>query len=440
MSGSSTWQFFIDRGGTFTDIVARTPDGRLVTTKLLSENPDNYEDAAIAGIADLIGVPRKKRLPPDRIGSVRMGTTVATNALLERKGDPLLLIVSQGFKDALEIGYQARPKIFARQIEKPSMLYARVAEVPERVRADGTVEMPLDLDATCTALEAARKDGIDAVAIVFMHAYAYPEHEHAAAQLAQEHGFAQISASHEVSPLVKFVGRGDTAVVDAYLSPLLSRYVDRVAGALSAESGDGPRLLFMQSSGGLTSANLFRGKDAILSGPAGGVVGAVETAHSAGFAKVIGFDMGGTSTDVCHYDGAYERTFESVVAGARVRAPMMQIHTVAAGGGSILQYDGTRFRVGPDSAGADPGPLAYRRGGPLTVTDANVMTGKLQPDFFPHIFGPGQDQPLDRAAVAKAFKALARKLGGGRNPDEIAEGFIKIAVTNMANAIKTISV
>ena len=440
-----TWQFFIDRGGTFTVVVARAPDGRLHTTKLLSENPENYEDAAIAGIADLIGMPRRKRLPPEQIGSVRMGTTVATNALLERKGDPLLLIVSRGFRDALEIGYQARPKIFARKIEKPSMLYTRVAEVPERVRADGTVEVPLDLDATGAVLEAARKDGIDAVAIVFMHAYAYPEHEHEAARLAQELGFAQISASHEVSPLVKFVGRGDTAVVDAYLSPLLRRYVDRVAGALSADrsgrlENKGPRLLFMQSSGGLTSANLFRGKDAILSGPAGGVVGAVETAHAAGFGKVIGFDMGGTSTDVCHYDGTYERTFESVVAGARVRAPMMLIHTVAAGGGSILHYHEARFRVGPDSAGADPGPLAYRRGGPLTVTDANVMTGKLQPDFFPHIFGPDQDQTLDRPAVARAFKALARKLGDGRDPEEIADGFIKIAVQNMANAIKTISV
>ncbi len=353
----------------------------------------------------------------------------------------MLLIVSQGFRDALEIGYQARPKIFARQIEKPSMLYARVAEVPERVRADGTIEVPLDLDATREALAAARKAGIDAVAIVFMHAYAYPAHEHEAVRIANALGFSQISASHEVSPLVKFVGRGDTSVVDAYLSPLLRRYVDRVAKALSADrAGNGPRLLFMQSSGGLTSANLFRGKDAILSGPAGGVVGAVETAHSAGFGKVIGFDMGGTSTDVCHYDGAYERTFESVVAGARVRAPMMLIHTVAAGGGSILHYDEARFRVGPDSAGADPGPLSYRRGGPLTVTDANVMTGKLQPDFFPHIFGPGQDQPLDRAAVAKAFKALARKLGDGRKPEEIADGFIRIAVVNMANAIKTISV
>ncbi len=447
---SGTWQFFIDRGGTFTDIVARAPDGRLVTRKLLSENPESYADAAIAGIADLLGVARAQPLPSERIGSVRMGTTVATNALLERKGDPVLLIVSQGFRDALEIGYQARPKIFARKIEKPSMLYARVIEVPERVRADGTIEVPLDVATITAALRRARAEGIQAVAIVFMHAYAHPGHERAAAELARAAGFTQISASHEVSPLVKFVGRGDTAVVDAYLSPLLRRYVDRVAGALSANSSlprpphqgeaNAPRLLFMQSSGGLTSASLFRGKDAILSGPAGGVVGAMETAHSAGFAKVIGFDMGGTSTDVCHYDGAYERTFESVVAGARVRAPMMLIHTVAAGGGSILHYDGARFRVGPDSAGADPGPLAYRRGGPLTVTDANVMTGKLQPEFFPRIFGPSQVQPLDRAAVAKAFQVLARKLGDGRTPEEIAEGFVRIAVENMANAIKTISV
>ncbi len=444
------WRFFIDRGGTFTDVVARTPDGKLVTTKLLSENPESYEDAAIAGIADLLGVTRATRLPPELIGSVRMGTTVATNALLERKGDRALLIVSQGFRDALEIGYQARPKIFARRIEKPSMLYTCVEEVPERVRADGTVERPIDLDATRAVLEAARKDGIDAVAIVFMHAYAHPEHERAAAALARELGFAQISASHEVSPLVKFVGRGDTSVVDAYLSPLLRRYVDRISRALSTQSEQEPRrcepargeprLLFMQSSGGLTAAHLFRGKDAILSGPAGGVVGAVETAASAGFGQVIGFDMGGTSTDVCHYNGVFERTFESVVAGARVRAPMMLIHTVAAGGGSVLHYDEARFRVGPDSAGADPGPLAYRRGGPLTVTDANVMTGKLQPDFFPRIFGTDQDRPLDRPAVVKAFAALARRQGCGRTPEEIADGFIKIAVANMANAIKTISV
>ncbi|HWM30582.1 MAG TPA: hydantoinase B/oxoprolinase family protein [Methyloceanibacter sp.] len=436
MNSRGKWQFFIDRGGTFTDIVARAPDGRLLTRKLLSENPEAYEDAAIAGIADLLGVKRGRPLPSELIDSVRMGTTVATNALLERKGDSVLLIVSQGFRDALEIGYQARPKIFARKIEKPSMLYARVVEVAERVRADGSIETPLDRDAVRDSLRAARADGISAVAIVFMHAYAHPTHERAAADLAREAGFTQISASHEVSPLVKFVARGDTTVVDAYLSPLLRRYVERVATALSVN----PRLLFMQSSGGLTSANLFRGKDAILSGPAGGVVGAVETARQAGFGKTVGFDMGGTSTDVCHYDGAFERSFESVVAGARVRAPMMLIHTVAAGGGSILHYDGTRFRVGPDSAGADPGPLAYRRGGPLTVTDANVMTGKLRPEFFPHIFGPGQDQELDEGAVRKTFKALARKLGDARAPEEIADGFIKIAVENMANAIKTISV
>jgi 5-oxoprolinase (ATP-hydrolysing) len=439
MSTGGKWQFFIDRGGTFTDIVARAPDGALVTRKLLSENPEAYADAAIAGIADLLDVPRGRPLPAQAISSVRMGTTVATNALLERKGDQLLLIVSQGFRDALEIGYQARSKIFVRRIEKPSMLYARVVEVPERVRADGTVETPLDIAVLVAALRTARADGIASVAIVFMHSYAYSAHEIAAAEAARLAGFTQISASHEVSPLVKFVGRGDTAVVDAYLSPLLRRYVDRVSSALAA--GDtSPKLLFMQSSGGLTSAKLFRGKDAILSGPAGGVVGAVETARLAGFAKIIGFDMGGTSTDVCHYDGAYERTFESMVAGARVRAPMMLIHTVAAGGGSILHYDGERFRVGPDSAGADPGPLSYRRGGPLTVTDANVMTGKLLPEFFPHIFGPGQDQPLDAKSVRKAFKLLARKLGDGRAPQEIADGFIRIAVENMANAIKTISV
>ena len=440
MSSSGKWQFFIDRGGTFTDIVARAPDGRLLTRKLLSENPESYDDAALAGIADLIGAARGQPLPPQSIASVRMGTTVATNALLERKGDPVLLITSYGFRDALEIGYQARAKIFARRIEKPSMLYTRVAEVPERVHADGTIETPLDHAATVAALRAARTDGISAVAIVFMHAYAFPDHEREAAALARMAGFNQISASHEVSPLVKLVGRGDTAVVDAYLSPLLRRYVDRVAKAFAASGRQKPRLLFMQSSGGLTSANLFRGKDAILLGPAGGVVGAVETARAAGFAKIVGFDMGGTSTDVCHYDGAYERSFESQVAGARVRAPMMLIHTVAAGGGSILHYDEARFRVGPDSAGADPGPLSYRRGGPLTVTDANVMTGKLQPEFFPRIFGPEQSESLDDAAVRKAFKSLAKKLGDGRSAEEIADGFIRIAVENMANAIKTISV
>jgi 5-oxoprolinase (ATP-hydrolysing) len=435
MTEADTWQFCIDRGGTFTDIVARAPDGQLFTHKLLSENRGAYADAVLAGIADVLGVARGRPLPAALISSVKMGTTVATNALLERKGDPVLLIVSQGFRDALEIGYQARPKIFARRIEKPSMLYARVAEVPERVRADGTVEKPLDLEATRAALKAGRADGITSLAIVFMHSYAYPAHEQQAMRLARDFGFTQISASHEVSPLVKFVGRGDTTVVDAYLSPLLRRYVDRIASALSRV-----RLLFMQSSGGLTSAHLFKGKDAILSGPAGGVVGAVGTARIAGFNKIIGFDMGGTSTDVCHFDGIYERNFDSVVAGVRVRAPMMAVNTVAAGGGSILHYDGSRFRVGPDSAGAQPGPLSYRNSGPLTVTDANVMTGKLSPQYFPHIFGPRQDESLDADSVRKAFKSLARKIGDGRTAEEIADGCIRIAVENMANAIKSISV
>ncbi len=439
MTSSGTWQFCIDRGGTFTDIVARSPDGRLLTHKLLSENPEAYTDAATAGIADLLGAARGQKLPTELIQSVKMGTTVATNALLERTGDRVLLLVSEGFRDALEIGYQARPKIFARKIEKPSMLYMRVAEVPERMRADGAIETPLDRAATRAALEAARDDGIDAVAIVFMHAYAFPNHEREAARLAHEVGFTQISVSHEVSPLVKFVGRGDTTVVDAYLSPLLQRYVERVASALSSKAGK-TKLLFMQSSGGLTSAHLFKGKDAILSGPAGGVVGAVETARIAGFTRIIGFDMGGTSTDVCHFDGVYERTFESVVAGVRVRAPMMLIHTVAAGGGSILFYDGARFRVGPDSAGANPGPACYRRGGPLTVTDANVMVGKLVPQFFPKIFGPTQDQPLDAKAVRECFAALAAEIGDGREPAQVADGFIRIAVENMANAILSISV
>ncbi|HEY8276615.1 MAG TPA: hydantoinase B/oxoprolinase family protein [Methyloceanibacter sp.] len=435
MTAAGTWQFCIDRGGTFTDIVARAPDGQLFTHKLLSENRAAYQDAVLAGIADVLGVPRGRPLPVALIASVKMGTTVATNALLERKGDPVLLLVSQGFRDALEIGYQARPKIFVRRIEKPSMLYARVAEVPERVRAGGTIETPLDLEAARAALKAGRADGITSVAIVFMHSYAYPAHEQQVARLARDFGFTQISASHEVSPLVKFVGRGDTTVVDAYLSPLLRRYVDRITAALFRVP-----LLFMQSSGGLTSAHLFKGKDAILSGPAGGVVGAVETARIAGFNRIIGFDMGGTSTDVCHFDGIYERNFDNVVAGVRVRAPMMAVNTVAAGGGSILHYDGTRFRVGPDSAGAQPGPLSYRNGGPLTVTDANVMTGKLISEYFPHIFGPSQDEPLDADAVRKAFKSLARKLGDGGRAEEIADGCIRIAVENMANAIKSISV
>jgi 5-oxoprolinase (ATP-hydrolysing) len=442
------WDFWIDRGGTFTDIVARDPSGALRLAKLLSDNRTAYEDAAIAGIRQLMGVLPGAPIPADRIATVKMGTTVATNALLERKGDRTLLLITRGFRDALNIGYQARPEIFAKKIVKPEMLYERVAEVDERVRADGTVEAPLDIAAARTALETAWKDGFRSVAIVLMHSWKYPAHERQLGALAREMGFPQVSVSHEVSPLIKLVGRGDTTVVDAYLSPILRRYVDKVAAELAVGQAPrkasaaerSPRLMFMQSSGGLTAAGLFQGKDAILSGPAGGVVAAVETAELAGFRKVISFDMGGTSTDVAHYDGAYERAFETEVAGVRMRAPMMRIHTVAAGGGSILKFNQGRYRVGPESAGADPGPAAYRRGGPLTVTDANVMVGKLLPDHFPRIFGETQDQPLDADSVRAEFYALASETGDSRTPEEIADGFLKVAVANMANAIKKISV
>ena len=434
---AALWDFWIDRGGTFTDIVGRAPDGRLTAHKLLSENPEAYADAAVQGIRDLLGLKSGEPIPAGRVGAVKMGTTVATNALLERKGDRTLLLITKGFRDALKIGYQARPKIFALEIIKPDLVYERVAEVDERVRADGTVEREPDLNAVRADLAAAKADGIDAVAIVLMHAYRFPDHEQRIAKLAREMGFGQVSVSHEVSPLIKLVGRGDTTVVDAYLSPILRRYVAKVDTALDAKSSKA-RLMFMMSSGGLTAAELFQGKDAILSGPAGGVVGMAETGAQAGFDRLIGFDMGGTSTDVSHFDGEYERTFETEVAGVRMRAPMMLIHTVAAGGGSILHYDGARFRVGPDSAGANPGPKCYRRGGPLAVTDANVMAGKLIPEFFPKIFGPHQDLPLDDAAVKNAFAAMAKDVG--KKPEEIADGFIKIAVENMANAIKKISV
>jgi 5-oxoprolinase (ATP-hydrolysing) len=440
---SQDWEFWIDRGGTFTDVIGRRPDGRLVTHKLLSENPEAYRDAAVHGIRHLLGLKAGEQIPSERIAAVKMGTTVATNALLERKGDRTLLVITKGFRDALRIGYQARPKIFAKHIIKPDMLYERVVEVDERVLADGTIERALDLDAVRVALTQAKADGINAVAVVLMHAYRYSDHEQKIAALARELGFDQVSASHEVSPLIKLVGRGDTTVVDSYLSPILRRYVSRVAGDLNrkeAAPADATRLMFMMSSGGLTAADLFRGKDAILSGPAGGVVGMAETGRSAGFKKLIGFDMGGTSTDVSHYAGQYERAFETEVAGVRMRAPMMLIHTVAAGGGSILHYDGARFRVGPDSAGANPGPKCYRRGGPLAVTDANVMVGKLISDFFPRIFGPQQDQALDADAVRAAFAAMAKEIGGGKTSEEVADGFIKIAVENMANAIKKISV
>src|SRR3954452_9833946 len=432
------WDFWIDRGGTFTDVVGRRPDGTLTAHKLLSENPEAYRDAAVQGIRDLLGLARGEPIPPGRVGAVKMGTTVATNALLERKGDRTLLLTTRGFRDALRIGYQARPKIFAKHIIKPEMLFERVAEVDERMRADGTVEKKLDLDGVRVELERAMTDGIKAVAIVFMHAYRYPEHERAVAKLARDMGFPQVSVSHEVSPLIKLVGRGDTTVVDAYLSPILRRYVATVDSELDAKKS-GARLMFMMSSGGLTAAELFQGKDAILSGPAGGVVGMAQTGREAGFSRLIGFDMGGTSTDVSHYDGEYERAFETEVAGVRMRAPMMLIHTVAAGGGSILHFDGARFRVGPDSAGANPGPKCYRRGGPLAVTDANVMVGKLIPDFFPRIFGAQQNLPLDADAVRAAFAQLAGEIGDGRSAEDVADGFIRIAVENMANAIKKIS-
>jgi 5-oxoprolinase (ATP-hydrolysing) len=432
------WDFWIDRGGTFTDVIGRDPDGRLNVRKLLSESPA-YADAAVQAIRDLLGLARGAAIPAETIGFVKMGTTVATNALLERAGERTLLVTTLGFRDALEIGYQARPKIFALDIVKPEQLYAGVVEIDERVLADGTVETPLDIDAARAALAKARAQSFNAVAIVLMHAYRYPEHERQLGALARGMGFAQVSVSHECSALIKLVGRGDTTVVDAYLSPILSRYVARVSQELDVER-TGARLMFMMSSGGLTSADLFAGKDAILSGPAGGVVAMARTGKSAGFDRVIGFDMGGTSTDVAHFDGEYERAFETEVAGVRMRAPMMSIHTVAAGGGSILHFDGARFRVGPDSAGADPGPRCYRRGGPLAVTDANLMTGKLIPDFFPKIFGPGQDQPLDAEAVREAFAALAREVGDGRTPEQVADGFIAIAVAKMAEAIKKISV
>ncbi len=439
-----TWDFWIDRGGTFTDVIARAPDGTLATRKLLSENPGVYRDAAVQGIRDILGLKSGGTISPGLIDAVKMGTTVATNALLERKGARTALLATRGFRDALKIGYQARPKIFARHIIKPAMLYERVVEIDERVRADGMVESSPDLAMARAELERLKADGIQSIAIAFMHAYRYPAHEQEVAALARELGFAQVSVSNEVSPLIKLVGRGDTTVVDAYLSPILRRYVATVGEELGAGhsrvADNGIRLMFMMSSGGLTAADLFQGKDAILSGPAGGVVGMAETGRAAGFERLIGFDMGGTSTDVSHFDGEYERAFETEVAGVRMRAPMMLIHTVAAGGGSILHYDGARFRVGPDSAGADPGPKSYRRGGPLAVTDANVMVGKLIADFFPKIFGPGQNEPIDAEAVRAAFAALATEIGDGRSAEDVADGFITIAVENMANAIKKISV
>jgi len=433
------WQFWIDRGGTFTDVVARRPDGAVTTHKLLSENPERYDDAAIAGIRHFLGLGADDPIPGDAIEAVKMGTTVATNALLERKGERTVLFITQGLADQLRIAYQNRPRIFARHIVLPELLYAKVAEVTERIGPHGEVLAALDADQARRDLRAAYDEGFRSVAIVFMHGYRYSAHEARVAGIARELGFPQVSVSHEVSPLMKLVSRGDTTVVDAYLSPILRRYVDRVAGEL-----DGVRIMFMQSSGGLTDARRFQGKDSILSGPAGGIVGAVRTSLGAGFDRIIGFDMGGTSTDVSHYAGEFERAFDTLVAGVRMRAPMMSIHTVAAGGGSILHFDGARYRVGPDSAGANPGPACYRRGGPLAVTDANVMLGKIQPQFFPAVFGHEGNLPVDAETVRNRFAELAEEIaqatGDRRSPEEVAEGFISIAVGNMANAIKQISV
>ncbi|HCE94440.1 MAG: 5-oxoprolinase [Burkholderiales bacterium GWA2_64_37] len=432
-SPMSRWQFWIDRGGTFTDVVGKRPDGTLVTHKLLSENPEQYKDAAVAGIRHLLGLKPGEPVTPELVECVKMGTTVATNALLERKGEPTLLITTKGFKDALRIAYQNRPRLFDRHIVLPELLYERVIEAQERVGARGEVIEPLDEAHLKERLWAAYDAGLRSAAIVFMHGYRYTAHEEAAARIAREAGFTQVSASHATSPMMKLVSRGDTTVVDAYLSPILRRYVDRVASEMP-----GVKLFFMQSSGGLTDAQVFQGKDAILSGPAGGIVGMARTAGLAGYDKVIGFDMGGTSTDVSHYAGEFEREFETQVAGVRMRAPMMSIHTVAAGGGSILGFDGARFRVGPESAGANPGPASYRRGGPLAVTDANVMVGKIQPAHFPKVFGHAANEALDRDVVGQKFAQLA--VQSGRSQEDVAHGFIQIAVQQMANAIKKISV
>ncbi len=437
------WQFWIDRGGTFTDVVGKRPDGSLVTHKLLSENPEQYRDAAVAGIRHLLGLKLHDPVTPELVECVKMGTTVATNALLERKGEPTLLVTTQGFRDALRIAYQDRPRIFDLNIVLPELLYSRVIEAVERVGAQGDVVQPLDAAHLRAQLQLAFDAGLRSVAIVFMHGYRFTAHEAAAADLARAVGFTQVSVSHQVSPLMKLVSRGDTTVVDAYLSPILRRYVDQVAAEMP-----GVKLFFMQSSGGLTDAHAFRGKDAILSGPAGGIVGMVRTAQLAHddlqTNQVIGFDMGGTSTDVSHFAGEFERAFETQVAGVRMRAPMMSIHTVAAGGGSVLSFDGARFRAGPQSAGANPGPACYRRGGPLAVTDANVMVGKIRAAYFPHVFGPQANEPLDESVVVQRFTAMAedieRSTGVKRTPEMVAEGFIDIAVGAMANAIKKISV
>jgi 5-oxoprolinase (ATP-hydrolysing) len=435
----SRWQFWIDRGGTFTDIVARDPAGRLTTLKLLSEAPHRYDDAALEGIRRILGVASGEPIPSGQIDTVKIGTTVATNALLERRGAPTLLLVNQGFADMLRIGNQARPRLFDLHIVRPAPLYQEVHEIPGRIGADGTEITPLDEDAARAVLQAAAGRGLRACAIALMHAWKFPAHEQRLAELARAAGFRQVSASHVVSPLLRLVPRTETAVADAYLSPVLRRYVESLSAALR-----GTRLFFMQSSGGLVQGHAFAGKDAVLSGPAGGIVGAARTAAMAGFDRIVGFDMGGTSTDVALYDGAFERALETELAGVRLRAPMLAMHTVAAGGGSVLHFDGARFRVGPDSAGADPGPAAYRNGGPLTVTDANICVGKIQPAHFPAIFGPAGNERLDAESVHRGFASLANDVshatGKATDARAVAEGFLRIAVANMAAAIKKVSV
>ena len=438
------WQFWIDRGGTFTDIIARQPNGHILTHKLLSENPRQYRDAAIHGIKEILGIGSEDKLPCDQISVAKMGTTLATNALLERDGENTLLVITKGFKDQLRIGYQTRPDLFALHIELSELLYCEVLEIDERIGAHGQILVSLNEATSREGLVKHYKNGLRSLAIVLMHGYRYHEHEKRLAKLAREIGFTQISVSHEVSPLMKLVSRGDTTVIDAYLSPILRRYVNLVASELEGQCEQTSKLMFMKSNGGLTDAKMFRGKDAILSGPTGGVVGMAKACERAGLKKMIGFDMGGTSTDVSHYNGEFDKTFDTHIAGVRLQAPMMLIHTVAAGGGSVLKFDGARYRVGPNSAGAHPGPACYRNGGPLTITDCNVMIGKLQPALFPNVFGLNANQALDDETVATQFQKLAHRIeketGDKRPPEAVAAGFLTIAIENMANAIQKISV
>jgi len=443
MGASNQWQFWIDRGGTFTDVVALRPDGRLETAKLLSENPEQYQDAAAEGVCRAIARWRAAGAAAAPIEAIKMGTTVATNALLERRGAATALVVTEGFGDSLLIGYQNRPDIFALKIVKPRPLYRQVVEVRERLGAEGEILQELDEPALQAAFERCVADGVTSVAICLLHGYRFPQHEQRVAELARHAGFDQVSVSHQVEPLIKFVSRAETTLADAYLTPVLNNYIDGLRGALTGVATP-RRLMFMQSSGGLVLADNFRGKDSVLSGPAAGVVGMAETATAVGLDKLIGFDMGGTSTDVSAYSGVYERSNDSMVAGVRLRAPMMKIHTIAAGGGSVLRYADQRYQVGPSSAGADPGPASYRRGGPLTVTDANVLLGRIPVSSFPEVFGSNADQPLDRAVVQQKFLEFAATVSRDRQadvrPEDVAAGFLVVAVESMANAIRKITI